>query len=148
MTARLIRINCSNGGVPKLPVEEALVTSDGIAGDEQRDRRFHGGPNRAVSMYSADLIEQLATEGHQVHPGALGENLTLEGLRWIDLRPGVRLSVGVVSLEVTSFAAPCRTIRRSFLGEDFTRISQKLHPGWSRVYARVLTQGVIRVGDL
>jgi len=38
-------------------------------------------------------------------------------------------------------------IMRAFKGGDFTRVSQKRHPGWSRVYARVLVPGRIRQGD-
>jgi len=36
---------------------------------------------------------------------------------------------------------------RAFKGGDYTRVSQKRHPGWSRVYARVLVPGSIRQGD-
>jgi MOSC domain-containing protein YiiM len=50
-------------------------------------------------------------------------------------------------LEVASFTSPCKTIKASFIDGEFVRISQKLHPGWSRVYARVLSEGGIRFGD-
>ena len=46
---RVESINTSRGGVPKQPVFEALVTADGVDGDRQSDRRFHGGPDRAVA---------------------------------------------------------------------------------------------------
>lgn len=52
-----------------------------------------------------------------------------------------------VRLQITSFAAPCRTIQASFADRRYGRISQKAHPGWSRVYARVLAPGVVRTGD-
>jgi MOSC domain-containing protein YiiM len=52
-----------------------------------------------------------------------------------------------VVLEISSFTKPCKTIRESFLEGHFVRISEKLHPGWSRVYARVLAEGQIRIGD-
>lgn len=145
--ARVAFLNVSRGGVPKLPIAEAWASVNGLEGDRQRDRRFHGGPTRAASLYSLELIEALAAEGHPVSPGSLGENLTISGLAWDDLRPGTRLRAGSVELEVTSFAAPCKTIRHSFLAEDFTRISQKLFPGWSRLYARVLIEGSVRSGD-
>jgi MOSC domain-containing protein YiiM len=58
------------------------------------------------------------------------------------------LRVGqTVLLEVVSFTTPCKTIRESFAGGKFVRISQKLHPGWSRVYTRVLSEGEILAGD-
>jgi MOSC domain-containing protein YiiM len=52
-----------------------------------------------------------------------------------------------VELELTSFAVPCRNIAGSFADGDITRVSNKLHPGWSRVYAKVVTPGSVRVGD-
>ena len=148
MSARVVRINRSSGGVPKLPIGEANVTINGLSGDKQRDRRFHGGPARALSLYSLELIEALAAEGHPVEPGALGENVTISGLDWTRMCPGTRVGIGGVRVELTSFASPCRNIRASFLDEGFARISEKVHPGWSRVYARVLVAGLVRVGDV
>jgi MOSC domain-containing protein YiiM len=94
-----------------------------------------------------ELIEALRQEGHPIVPGSVGENVTVAGLDWKLVRPGAVLRVGGVMLEVTTFTAPCRNIRKSFLDEDFARISEKLHPGWSRVYARVVGEGILRVGD-
>jgi MOSC domain-containing protein YiiM len=133
--------------VPKLPVADAFVSVNGMDGDRQRDRRFHGGPDRALSLYSLELIEQLALEGHPIEPGSAGENVTISGLDWTLMRPGVRVRLGDVEIELTAYTVPCRTIRASFRNEEFTRISHKLHPEWSRVYARVLTDGTLRIGD-
>ena len=140
-------MNRSNGGVPKLPVTEAHATRNGLEGDRQRDRRFHGGPDRALSLYSAERIEALRLEGHPIEPGSVGENVTVAGLDWDAIRPGTRLRLGEVEIEVTGFASPCKTIRDAFLDEDSTRIAQKRYPGWSRVYSRVLREGTLRVGD-
>lgn len=140
-------INTSRGGVPKLPRPEAAVTEGGLEGDRQRDRRYHGGPMRAVSLYSLERIQALRAEGHPVDVGTMGENLTLAGLDWDRVGPGARLAVGAVLLEITTAAAPCKTIAASFTGGAFVRASQKVHPGWSRWYARVLRPGVARVGD-
>ena len=148
MTGRIVSLNRSAGGVPKLPVAEARASVQGMEGDRQRDRRFHGGPERALSLYSVERIDALRLEGHPISPGAVGENVTVSGVEWSALRPGSRLRLGEVEVELTAFAAPCKTIRRAFLDEAFTRISEKLHPGWSRLYARVVREGVLRVGDL
>jgi len=147
LTGRLESINVSRGGIPKTSVFEALITEHGVDGDLQDDLRYHGGPDRAVSIYSMDVIRALRKEGHPIEPGAAGENLTVSGLDWPALTPGRELRVGPVHLRITKYASPCENIRRSFVGEDFTRISQKLHPGWSRLYARVLTGGIVRPGD-
>ena len=119
----------------------------GLAGDWQTDREHHGGPDRAVSLYSLELIEALRAEGHPIAPGSAGENLTISGLSWAGLRPGTRLEVGEVRLEIASYAAPCNNINASFSDARSVRISQKVHPGWSRLYARVLGEGTLRVGD-
>ncbi len=144
---RLESINVSDGGVPKLPVEEATVTSVGAAGDRQADLRVHGGPDRAVSIYAAEVIAALAAEGHPIRAGTTGENFTVSGLPWSEVVPGATLWVGAVHLAVTAYAAPCQEIAGSFAKGEFARISQKAHPGWSRVYARVVEGGVVRVGD-
>jgi len=147
-TGSVAFINVSCGGVPKRRVNGAQVSRSGLQGDFQNDQRFHGGPERAVCVYSLEMIRALQAEGHPIDVGTVGENLTIEGIDWAVMVPGARIRVGeAVLLEVASFTKPCKTIRDSFLEGHFVRISQKLHPGWSRVYARVLSEGEIRSGD-
>jgi MOSC domain-containing protein YiiM len=141
-------VNVSRGGVPKNGVSGAQVSPFGIVGDAQNDTNHHGGPERAVCVYSLERIYALQKEGHPIDVGTAGENITVEGVEWDNVVPGVRLRVGDhVLLEVASFTKPCKTIRDSFIDGKFVRISQKLYPGWSRVYARVLTEGEIHFGD-
>ena len=142
------QINVSDGGVPKHPVPEPRITVDGVVGDRQRSPKIHGGPDRAVCLFSLEVIEALRAEGHSIAPGSSGENLTLAGLDWVQLKPGNRLGIGeTVRLEMASYTAPCQNNAAWFKEGNFTRISQKRHPGWSRLYARVLTEGVVRSGD-
>lgn len=143
----IVSINISSGGVPKLPVPAARVSPAGLDGDGQRDRRHHGGPDRALCLYSMERIEALQREGHAIAPGTTGENLTIRGLDWETITPGVQLHAGRVTIEITAYASPCTSIRPSFADEDSNRISQRLFPGWSRVYARVVESGDLRVGD-
>ena len=49
MKASLAQVNVSPGGMPKLPVDAARVTKHGLEGDVQRNKKYHGGPNRAVN---------------------------------------------------------------------------------------------------
>lgn len=142
------QINVSDGGIPKYPLLEATVGKEGLAGDAQRNRKLHGGPERAVCLYSLDLIEQLQDEGHPIDPGSSGENLTLTGLDWSNLAPGVRLRIGPkVQLEIASYCAPCELNARWFRDRDISRIHQDRNPGWSRLYARVIQSGIVRPGD-
>jgi MOSC domain-containing protein YiiM len=147
MPPYLYQINVSDGGVPKLPVGQARITSQGVEGDRQRNRVVHGGAHRAVCLFSVEVIEALRAEGHSIAPGSSGENLTLAGIEWPRVRPGICLSVGEVRLEISSYTVPCVHNARWFLDGAYSRISHKKHPGWSRVYARVLTEGVVRTGD-
>ena len=62
--------------------------------------------------------------------------------------PDAVLKVGDdLMLQVTRYTSPCVNITRSFLHGDYSRVSQKRHPGWSRVYARVLVPGSVSTGD-
>jgi MOSC domain-containing protein YiiM len=147
MTGTVVSINRSNGGVPKLPASQCRVTESGLEGDRHRDLRFHGGPIRAVCLYSLEIIQALQQEGHPIAPGTIGENLTVSGLDWSLMVPDVQLEVGDVQLQITKFVTPCANIAGSFRGGDFSRVDQKVNPGWSRVCARVVREGLVRVGD-
>lgn len=148
MTAGSVHsIQLSDGGVPKLPVVQVSITKTGLEGDRQRNLKYHGGPNRAVCLFSLERIEALQAEGHPIDPGSTGENITVRGLDWNLAEPGVRMLVGEAELELTSYVKPCKNIRNSFLNSEIHRISQRVHPGWSRVYARVLNSGLVRSGD-
>lgn len=147
-TGRLASINVSNGGVPKRRVTDAKVSQLGLLKDDQNDTKHHGGPERAVCVYSLERIRALQQEGHPIDFGTVGENVTIEGIDWDLVVPGVQIRLGdEVLLEVESFTDPCKTIKESFIDGRFIRIAQKLYPGWSRVYASVLTEGGIRCGD-
>ena len=144
----MFQINVSDGGVPKRAVAEARLSKDGVEGDRQRNRSVHGGPDRAVCLYSLEQLNALRDEGHPIAPGSAGENLTLSGLDWAHVKPGDRLSIGEsVELEVMSYTTPCRYNAGWFVNGDFHRISEKRHPGWSRLYARVVREGRVRQGD-
>lgn len=142
------QINVSDGGVPKRPVREAMVSERGVEGDRQRNLKVHGGQDRALCLFSQDLIERLQDEGHLIEAGFSGENLTLAGLEWEKLKPGDRLQIGPdVQVEIMSYTAPCDLNARWFRDGDYRRISQKKNPGWSRVYAKVLREGLVTPGD-
>lgn len=148
MTGRIFQLNVSPGGVPKLAVREAAVSELGMDGDEHRFPDIHGGPQRALCLFSLDRILELQAEGHPIFPGAVGENVTISGLDWGQLTPGKRLALGhEVLVELTSYTTPCNTIPGFFVDGKYQRISQKVHPGYSRIYARVLKVGTLRVGQ-
>jgi MOSC domain len=145
-TGELVRISVSGGGVPKRPVESATVGFAGVVGDLQRSRKHHGRPWQALSLWSTDVVDALAADGHPIFYGACGENLSIRGLPWADVRPGVRLKFGSVLAEASLFALPCANNAGWFSDRDFTRIHHERGPV-SRMYATVLEPGEVDVGD-
>jgi MOSC domain-containing protein YiiM len=144
---RVLQINTSPGGVPKLARRSVEIGVFGVSGDQQANTDLHGGPLRAVSLYSLERILALQAEGHPIFPGAIGENLTLAGVDWEAMQPGIQLRLGEVLLELTVFITPCSKLEAFFIEGDFSRVSQKLHPGWSRLAGKVLQAGVVTAGD-
>ena len=67
---RITGLQRSGGGVPKLPVASAALTAAGLAGDVQANRTYHGGPERALCLFSAELIAALQAQGHPITAGA------------------------------------------------------------------------------
>ena len=136
-----------NGGVPKPQVQRLQITADGCIGDFQRDKKHHGGTQRAVCLFSEEVITTLQGEGHPVFPGSVGENILLREVDWKNVKVGRQLFFEQLVLEVTSDAPPCKTIRDSFIDGKFTTISAKIKPHLTRWYAKVITEGQVTVGE-
>lgn len=148
-TGRILQINVSPGGAPKRAIQRQQVHALGLADDAQATPEIHGGVERAVTLYSLELILALQAEGHPIYPGATGENLTIAGLDWARLQPGLRLRLGeTVLIELTRYGNPCKKIGPAFRDGDSTRIQEAKYPGWSRWCARVLQPGEIAAGDV
>ena len=145
---QVFQLNASSGGVPKLPLRAAEINMLGITIDDHNNKVNHGGPDKAICLFSLELIRALQIEGHPIFPGSTGENITIAGLDWSLVIPGLRLQAGQsVELEITKYTTPCRTIRDSFIDQNIDRISWQSNPGWARAYARVLKPGTVIVGD-
>jgi MOSC domain-containing protein YiiM len=145
VTATIVQLANSRGGVPKHAVLEAEVTRLGLAGDVQKHTQLHGGPDRAVCLFSLEVIDRLRAEGHPIAPGSTGENITIRGLDWAQLDLGSRLALGAsVVVEITGLTVPCKQIAGSFADRQFRRL---LLRGDARLYARVLAEGTLRPGD-
>ena len=146
-TGTVVQLNVSGGGVPKSPVERAEVGLRGLVGDRQAARKHHGRPWQALSLWSAEVIESLQAEGHPIERGSAGENVTVAGIDWSVMRPGVRFSVGEVEAVVSAYAIPCAKNAQWFADRDYNRILHDRHPGTSRVYATVLRPGLVSTGN-
>lgn len=144
---RVDSLQLGTGGVPKLAVDAVDVDFGGVVGDRQKVRVHHGRPWQALCLWSAEVIEQFAANGHPIAAGSAGENITVRGLPWPDVRPGVRLQLGTVVCDVICYALPCRSNRSWFRNGEFRLMHHERGPV-SRVYAVVIEPGRIRTGDV
>ena len=140
----VLGIFISNGGVPKTQVNSIQIDIEGLVGDNQADKKHHGGVMRAVCVLENEVLTRLQLEGHPIMPGTTGENLLVEGF---NLDIGTVLTVGDAELEVVSAATPCKTIAASFIDGYFNRLSHKKYPKDTRWYCRVLKPGSINRFD-
>jgi len=141
------QLSVSSGGLPKLPIDPAEVTWKGMVGDRQATRQHHGRPWQALCIWSSDVIDAFRADGHPLAAGRAGENITIRGLPWSEVRAGVRLQIGSVLCEVSCYALPCRTKKPWFIDGNFNLMHHERGPV-SRVYATVLKPGMITVGDV
>ena len=145
---KIVSININeNGGVPKYPIKTTFLGKYKVRGDKQNDTKHHGGENRAVCIFSMDLISELKDEGHPIFAGSTGENITIQGINWGLLKNGSKMQLGDAEIQLTGTTSPCKTISKSFINGEFVRISEKKYPGWSRWYARVLKEGKVTLND-
>ena len=141
MTARIVSINVSQGGIPKLPVSSIQVMLSGLKGDGHNHEK-HCTPLQAISIQDIEKLNELNQQGYSLVSGSTGENLTVEGLNVNSLPIGTMIKVqsGVI-LELTKIRKPCYVLDviNPRLKEDIL--------GRCGVYARVICAGNITLGD-
>jgi MOSC domain-containing protein YiiM len=143
----LHRGNTIQSAIGKAPVDGRVrVEGVNLAGDDQADRRVHGGPDKAVYAYAREDTEWWERElGGELPPGAFGENLTVEGVDVSGALIGERWRLGTVELEVCQPRFPCFKLGLRFgdpqMLKRFTRAER---PG---AYLRILREGEIGAGD-
>jgi MOSC domain-containing protein YiiM len=141
MKGSLLQLNVSPGGMPKLPVLQAQVTVEGVVGDWQNNRKYHGGPDRAICLFSTELYDRLRGLGIDLAPGAVGENFTTTGIDLQRLAKGDRLRVGECLIEITNVRVPCRNLKQ------WDGDLPELIVGFSGWVAKVVEEGRVRAGD-
>lgn len=103
---QIVAVCISPGGIPKRPLSSAVVTAEGLAGDQHAHQK-HVRPDRAVSLFDWEILEQLVAEGFPLAPGVAGENLTVAGLQVQQLPPGALLQAGDVLIRLEAPRKPC-----------------------------------------
>ena len=123
----------------------ARIGSEGLEGDGQANRRYHGGPERALSAYPAiHLVWWGERWRRRLIPGAFGENLTVVGLDERNAHIGDRFRFGSALLEISQPREPCGTLAARHAQPELPEeIRSNGRTGW---YLRVLEPGVAAVG--
>lgn len=155
MQASVIQVSVSNGGVPKYPIASGHVTPLGIAGDRQAHPGIHGGPRQAVLLITAEGIDELKSRGFPLYPGALGENITTQGLDRRNVRLGQRYRIGETIIEITKMRQPCDQLSpygdgiQAAVFDNSIKAGNTESPRWGLggFYARVVQPGTIYPGD-
>jgi MOSC domain-containing protein YiiM len=131
----------------KLPVSgRVAVRGVNLAGDDQADRRAHGGPDKAVYAYAREDYAWWERQlDRTLDPGMFGENLTTEGIDPTDALVGERWRVGSAVLQVTSPRVPCWKLGARMGDPRFpARFAAAGRPG---AYLAILEQGALGAGD-
>jgi MOSC domain-containing protein YiiM len=164
VSAQVIAVNVGRGetgpwtgrvgrsAIRKHPVAGPVrIGSDGLAGDEQCDRKYHGSADNAVYAFAREDLDYWARElGTPVPDGQFGENLTTSGIDVNEARIGERWRVGTALLEVAHVRTPCQVFQgfMAVTGYDDTawmkRFTAVARPG---PYLRVLEIGLVERGD-
>lgn len=137
-------------GIFKQAVSEVVIQSNGLVGDHQADRRFHGGPDKAVHQFSRLAYERLAasfpTLSTQFLPGSMGENLSVNEMTDENVFIGDIYRVDKVLIQVSEPRRPCWKINKKFGDGQLSQfVESEALTGW---YFRVLEGGTVGVGNM
>jgi MOSC domain-containing protein YiiM len=134
----VLSINISSEkGQKKRPVERARITMEGIEGDA------HAGKwHRQLSLLAEESIEKMRKKGLQIGYGDFAENITTKGINLAELKVGQRLKIGnEVVIEVTQVGKKCHD------DCEIKKITGECVMPKEGIFARVIVDGTIRVGD-
>ena len=136
-------------GIWKEPVGTRAVALRGVNldGDDQADRRVHGGVDKAVYAYAEEDYRYWADqEGVRTQPGLFGENLTVRGIELRSAVVGERWRIGSTLLEVAQPRLPCYKLG---IRMDDARFPKRfLAAARQGAYLRIIEEGELRAGDI
>jgi MOSC domain-containing protein YiiM len=123
------------------------LVGDNLTGDYQANRKYHGGPDKAVCFYPE---EHYAHWQSTVHPnmeaGAFGENVTVSGFTEPDVCIGDTLQIGTCLLQVSQPRAPCANVSKRWHNNKLPALMEAT--GYTGYYARRISDGgELQIGD-
>ena len=115
-------------------------------GDDQADRKAHGGPDKSVYAYAIEDLRWWEEKlGRSLQYGEFGENLTTEGVAVNDALVGERWAIGTAVFEVSEPRIPCWRLGVRMNDQGFVRrFTEALRPG---TYLRIILEGALGAGD-
>ena len=133
-------------GIWKEPVDGPIEAFGvNLVGDDQADRRVHGGTDKAIYAYATEDYAWWAPITGPLGPGTFGENLTTIGIDLNAASIGDRWRVGTALLEVAQPRQPCFKLGMRMDNVDFPgRFDAARRPG---AYLRIIEPGHIAAGD-
>jgi len=163
MTPRLVSLNVGRptrlgdvkspgrawtSGIYKTPVSGRVhLASENLSGDAQADLTVHGGPDKAVCVYSVDHYPHWREElgEPECGPGWFGENFSVEGQQEAAVCVGDAYRVGTAVVQISQPRAPCSKLGRRWNRLDMPKVViASGRTGW---YLRVLEEGHVECGD-
>ena len=135
-------------GIFKQPTEGPIeVKQLGLEGDQQANKKLHGGVYKAICVYPSEHYDLWKEElgKPDLSFGDFGENLTTVGLMEGDICLGDRLRIGSVEIVVTQPREPCITLNARLDTKDLSARIRK--SGRSGFYFSVEREGTIENGD-
>ena len=156
MQGKIIQVNVSAGGLPKRAIPGGFITPEGLEGDGHNHPKIHGGPEKAILIIAAEVVDELISRGYPLFYGAMGENLTTTGFPIRNLRIGDQIRAGAALLEITRPRGPCSALDvygdglREAVYDQKVRAWDPSSPVWgmSGFYARILVPGYVKPEDI
>lgn len=136
---KVLSVNISEEkGVIKKPVQEIILNDKGVVNDA------HAGDwHRQVSLLAKESIEKFEEIlGRKLEFGEFAENITTEGITLFTMKPGDKLKIADVELEVTQIGKKCHGDGCAI----FSQVGKCVMPK-EGIFAKVLKQGTIKPGD-
>lgn len=138
-----------SSGIFKYPADEVEIDVNGIVDDVQVDRRFHGGPEKALHQFALRSYEKIIKRHPLLHKtaieGSIGENISIKGMHDDNVFIGDIYQMGEVKVQINAPRIPCWKISEKIGQSELDKfISNHAITGW---YYRVLSGGKLKIGD-
>ncbi len=136
---KVLSVNISEKkGEIKDPVKEIVITEQGVENDA------HAGDwHRQVSLLAKESIEKFEEVlGRKLGFGEFAENITTEGITLYTMKPGDKLNIGNVEMEVTQIGKKCHGDGCAI----FSQVGKCVMPK-EGIFAKVVKTGTIKPGD-